>query len=323
MSNKKIFKNMYSSKINKDNNYNKILNKIHNHKIKSYKQILIPVTSISLIIFLILININESSLKNSDHIEDYNNNLHTNTTINNKNSNKNESYTYSDNYDSITTTKSECDHKPRLYYQYDNRKIYTYCLNKVELIIDNKTIELKDYLKNNTLDSLIKELELISSLYDGGTNVYNDGGSKRITNNGITLIKCNTIDGNKDIYIGNKDMQYKSNFCKDNNNTFTRTYTIKKVKNYTKQQYENGSPVTYAKSLEVTLSQFQGETKTVIINNISKDLIENNTYEFEFMLYEDNKNIEDTIESIFKNTHIVEVRLTEKVGLSQIQESIK
>ena len=41
------------------------------------------------------------------------------------------------------------------------------------------------------------------------------------------------------------------------------------------------------------------------------------------MLYEDNKNIEDTIESIFKNTHIVEVRLTEKVGLSQIQESIK
>ena len=114
-------------------------------------------------------------------------------------------------------------------------------------------------------------------------------------------------------------MQYKSNFCKDNNNTFTRTYTIKKVKNYTKQQYENGIPVTYAKSLEITLSQFQGETKTVIINNISKDLIENNTYEFEFMLYEDNKNIEDTNESIFKNTHIVEVRPTDKVGLSQIQ----
>lgn len=324
MSNKKIFKNLYSSKINKDNNYNQILNKIHNHKTKSYKQILIPVTSISLIIFLILININESSLKNSDHIEDYNNNKHfNNNTITNQNSNKNESYTSSDNYDSITTTKSDCEYKPKLYYQYDNRKIYTYCLNKVELIIDNKTIELKDYLKNNTLDSLINKLEKISSLYDGGTNIYNDGGTKRITNNGITLIKCNTIDGNKDIYIGNKDMQYKYNFCKDNNNTFTRTYTIKKIENYTKQQYEDGIPVTYAKSLEVTLSQFQGETKTVIINNISIDLIENKTYEFEFMLYDDNKNIEDTIESIFKNTHIVEIRLTEKVGLSQIQESIK
>ena len=323
MSNKKKFKILYSNKINKDNNYNQILNKIHNYKTKSYKQILIPLTSISLIVFLILININESSLKNSDHIEDYNNNLHLNNTNPNQDSNKNESYTSSDNYDALTTTKTDCEHKPKLYYQYDNRKIYTYCLNNVELIIDNKTIELKDYLKNNTLDSLIKNLELISSYYDGGTNIYNDGGSKRITNNGITLIKCNTIDGNKDIYIGNKDMQYKYNFCKDNNNTFTRTYTIKKVENYTKQQYEDGIPVTYAKSLEVTLSQFQGETKTVIINNISKDLIKDKTYEFEFMLYDDNKNIEDTIESIFKNTHIVEIRLTDKDGLSQIQEPIR
>ena len=93
MSNKKIFKNLYSSKINKDNNYNQILNKIHNQKprTKSYKQILIPITSISLIIFLILININESGLKNSDYIDNYNNNLHFNNTNTNQNSNKNSS----------------------------------------------------------------------------------------------------------------------------------------------------------------------------------------------------------------------------------------
>jgi len=323
MSNKKIFKNLYSNKINKDNNYNQILNKIHNQKTKSYKQVLIPITSISLIIFLILININESNLKNSEYIENYNSNLYSNDTIINQNTNKNESYTSTDNSNALTPTKSNCNHKPKFYYQYENRKIYTYCLNNVELIINNKTIELKDYLKNNTLDSLIKKLELISSYYDGGTNVYNDGGSKRITNNGIILIKCNTIDGNKDIYIGNKDMKYKSNFCKDNNTTFTRTYTVKEVKNYTKQQYENGIPVTYAKSLEVTLSQYQGQTETVIINNISEELMEDKTYEFEFMLYDDNKNIEDTIESIFKNTHIVEIRLTDKAGLSQTQEPIQ
>ena len=41
------------------------------------------------------------------------------------------------------------------------------------------------------------------------------------------------------------------------------------------------------------------------------------------MLYDDNKNIEDTIESIFKNTHIVEIRLTDKDGLSQTQEPIR
>mgnify|MGYP003315501148 CR=1 FL=1 len=79
-------------------------------------------------------------------------------------------------------------------------------------IIDNKSIELKDYLKNNTLDSLIKKLELISSYYDGGTNIYNDGGTKKITNNGMTLIKCNTIDGNKDVIIG--EYEHLVDFCK-------------------------------------------------------------------------------------------------------------
>ena len=129
MSNKKIFKNLYSNKINKDNNYNQILNKINNQKTKSYKQILIPMTSISLIIFLILININESNFKKTEHIEDYNNNSYTNNTIINQNTNQNESNIINDNSNEITTTKTDCNHKPKLYYQYDNRKIYTYCLN--------------------------------------------------------------------------------------------------------------------------------------------------------------------------------------------------
>ena len=30
----------------------------------------------------------------------------------------------------------------------------------------------------------------------------------------ITLIKCNTIDGNKDIYIGDYNLNFKSNICK-------------------------------------------------------------------------------------------------------------
>ena len=172
----------------------------------------------------------------------------------------------------IISKTINCDNNAKLYHQKNNTKIYSYCLDKIEVIIDNKPIELKEYLKNNSINDLINSLEKTASLYDGGTNIYNDGGSKRITNNGIALIKCNTIDGNKDIYIGNKDMQYKSNFCKDNNSTFTRTYTIKKIKNYTKQQYEGGIPVTYSKSLSVNLSQFQGETKTVIINNVFEKL---------------------------------------------------
>lgn len=75
MSNKKIFKNLYSIKINKDNNYNQILNKISSKKDKYnlHKKIFIPITSISLILILILIPINKSSnLKVHEEIKDYN-----------------------------------------------------------------------------------------------------------------------------------------------------------------------------------------------------------------------------------------------------------
>lgn len=222
----------------------------------------------------------------------------------------------------IVNETSNCDNVAKLYYQYNNQKIYTYCLDKVEVIVDDKKTELKEYLKSNGIDDLINKLEKESTFDDGGTTIYKDGGTKKITGNGLTLIKCNTLEGNNDIYIGNKDMEFKLNFCKNDNRTFTRTYTIKKVENYAEQQYENGVPVTYGKSLSVTLSQFQGETKTVIINNLWDELIENQTYEFEFILNGDTSDIEDNIKSIFKNSTIVEVRSTKKEGLSQRQDAI-
>ena len=57
------------------------------------------------------------------------------------------------------------------------------------------------------------------------------------------------------------------NFCKSDNTTFTRTYIVDKVSNYTKQQFEGEIPVTYSKSLEVTLHEENKEPVTVIINN--------------------------------------------------------
>ena len=51
-------------------------------------------------------------------------------------------------------------------------------------------------------------------------------------------------------------------------------------------------------------------------------LEQNKTYEFEFQLYEDVKNLKDTIDYIFKNTTIVEIRETDKVGLEQTQETM-
>jgi len=51
-------------------------------------------------------------------------------------------------------------------------------------------------------------------------------------------------------------------------------------------------------------------------------LEEKKTYEFELQLYSDAKDIEDTIEYIFKNSSIIEIRETNLVGLEQLQEPI-
>ena len=97
---------------------------------------------------------------------------------------------------------------------------------------------------------------------------------------------------------------------------------IKDISKYTEQQYdEDGNRVSYGNSFKVELNEFQGETKTVIINNLWDITLEKNkTYEFEFMINEDVTNVKDEIEDIFKNSTIVGVKETTKTGLEQIQE---
>lgn len=213
-------------------------------------------------------------------------------------------------------TQNECN-KPELLMSKEERNIYTYCLENTTIKINDEKTELKSYIEENSdaINQIISTLKLEDTLMDGGTQIYKGD---------ITLIKCNTLDGNQDIYIGNKNMEFKQNFCKDNNYTFIRTYTVKEVSKYTEQQYtENGTPVTYGNSFKVTLSEFQGETKTVIINNLWDITLEKDkTYEFEFMLNKDAVEIKDEIESIFKNSTIVGVKETTKTGLEQLQEPI-
>ena len=76
MSNKKIFKEIYSSKINKNKNYQEILKKIENQNQRnfSWKKILIPVTGILLVFTLIYINTDKktNTLKDTSTKKDFN-----------------------------------------------------------------------------------------------------------------------------------------------------------------------------------------------------------------------------------------------------------
>ena len=219
----------------------------------------------------------------------------------------------------ISNTNKECNNKAELLVEQKDRKIYTYCLNDTIIKINDKEENLKNFIETDdrAIDKIIDTLKLKDSFSDGGTKLYKG--------ENLTLIKCNTLDGNRDIYIGDRNMKFKQNFCDNDNYTFVRTYTVNSIKEYKEQQYtEDGIPVSYGNSFEVELHQFQAEQEKVIINNLwDIKLEENKTYEFELQLYEDAKDIEDTIEYIFKYSNIIEIRETDKTGLEQLQEPIK
>ena len=225
-----------------------------------------------------------------------------------------------DNISNISSnTNKDCNNKAQLLVEQKDRKIYTYCLNNATIKINDKEEKLQNFIETDekAIDKIINTLKLEGTYSDGGTKLYKG--------KNLTLVKCNTLDGNRDIYIGDQNMEFKQNFCDNDNYTFVRTYTVKSVKEYKEQQYtDDGTPVSYGNSFEVELHQFQAETKKVIINNLWDIKLEKNkTYEFEFQLYEDATNIEDNVEYIFKHSNIIEIRETEKTGLDQVQEPIK
>lgn len=192
-----------------------------------------------------------------------------------------------------TIESKNCSYKPILYYEEKDYNIYTYCLDSILIINDNIT-ELKDYIDNDNkiLNKILSKLSYTTYL-DGGTKEYKNYKIPNISNNGITILKCNGKGKlTKDIYIGTDKMYYKFNFCLENNETFIKTYKIIDIEEHSLN--------------EITLTlQNQDSIDKVTINTNQKFKI-NSSYEFEFIGNE--TNIKDNIESIFEKMTIVEIR---------------
>lgn len=102
--------------------------------------------------------------------------------------------------------------KYNIYLKRDGKKVY-FASNIKEIYYDdvkNKYV-LKDYIEktyqtlDDSINHLINYLSLYSELNDGGTKIYK---SKEYD---ITIVKCNTITGNHDYYIGDYNMNFDSN----------------------------------------------------------------------------------------------------------------
>ena len=211
-------------------------------------------------------------------------------------------------YNFIYKTKDNCDNKKDLYFELSDSNIYTYCLDKIEIKTKNTTRDFKTYLNENyiNIDYITEKMQITASAWDGGTTIYEKSNSEFIVIPDLTIIKCNTISGNKDIYIMPSNMDIDIAICA-NHDTFTKTYFIKSIKD--KETY-----------YEVTLNQFQGETTMVKIPSEFTNIEIGKNYEFTF--YKPSKKIEDSTNSIFENSVLKEINETDIKGLDQIQDVI-
>ena len=83
-------------------------------------------------------------------------------------------------------------------YIFDHQRRWTF-----KYYVTNTNQSLEDSLKSVT-DLLEKE----ANLKDGGTAIYKD------KDKNMTVMACNTLNGNKDVYIGDYQLSFKDNMCK-------------------------------------------------------------------------------------------------------------
>lgn len=101
------------------------------------------------------------------------------------------------------------------YLTKENRTIYLENNIKELYIFDHQSRWTFKYYVTNTNQSLERSLKSVTDLLekeanlkDGGTAIYKN----KVKN--MTIIACNTLNGNKDVYIGNYQLSFKDNMCK-------------------------------------------------------------------------------------------------------------
>ena len=195
-----------------------------------------------------------------------------------------------------------CTYKPELYHEYDNYKVYTYCLDYV-YVIDEHMVNLQEYLQNDStiLNKLYKRLAS-EQYWDGGSTIYKDYRIPLLTKNGITILKCAGVNGKtNDVYIGPSWMEYKSNFCLEDNSTFVKSYEILEVNNH---EFEPNEGITNS-TFDVKLKDESGNISDVVVDTNGIILSIGKIYDFEFKKINE---FDNNIKSIFENNGIVEIR---------------
>lgn len=108
------------------------------------------------------------------------------------------------NYMLVADVSNSCD---KTLYLDGDRKIYLYCIDKI-FVMDQYSV-LTDL--NTFINKDIEKLDLfLENRYEG--EMYDDGGSisyeVEFGDTKLRVDRCNSLNGNKNIYIGTEDMKF-------------------------------------------------------------------------------------------------------------------
>lgn len=122
-----------------------------------------------------------------------------------------------DGYENFELSVKKSDKKTKfkilsnqeLYKNNSNFDLYYYGLDEVNISVDNETMSLENALKSGkmTIDGILIKANQDVSNGKIKSEVYKDGGTTEWYYDTYTIIKCHSLDGNRDVYIGIPEMR--------------------------------------------------------------------------------------------------------------------
>ena len=111
-------------------------------------------------------------------------------------------------FEVLVTEDKKCETGNRIYYENKDQKYYFNCLNDIDIKYSEEDIYELNYLLQ---DNKIKLEDLYKKANSQDT--YDDGGSTIYRYDNFSILKCNTIEGNKDIIFGDTNLTKTSEMC--------------------------------------------------------------------------------------------------------------
>jgi hypothetical protein len=92
-------------------------------------------------------------------------------------------------------------------------KLYSYCVNSVDIKIGNNVYSLRYALEQKIIE-LSDLIDMLEKKYESGEiikNIYREGGSTIYIGKNYALLKCNSLSGDRDYYVGTNKLEYQCN----------------------------------------------------------------------------------------------------------------